>query len=98
MIFLIATCAFYFGPLSIAYVAVFDRYFLPVVPMAIALVWQGFNTTVLSAVPGQTFLLRPIGIAAGFLSLLLLLGLLRGGHARLPRLEPGALVGGPASR
>ena len=72
-IFLIGTCAFYYGPLSLAYLPLFDRYFLPVVPMAIALVWQGFNTTVPSAVPRPTFLLRPIGIGAGFLSLLLLL-------------------------
>jgi Dolichyl-phosphate-mannose-protein mannosyltransferase len=73
VVLLIATGAFYFGPLAIADVAVYDRYYLPVVPIAIALVWQSFDTTVLSAVPRQAFRLRPIGIAAGLLSLLLLL-------------------------
>ena len=48
-IFLIGTCAFYYGPLSLAYLPLFDRYFLPVVPMAIASVWQGFSATVPSA-------------------------------------------------
>ncbi len=73
VVFLITTCAFYFGPLSLVYVALFDRYFLPMVPMAIALIWLGFRTTVLRAVPGQTLLVRPIGIALGLLSLLVLL-------------------------
>jgi len=72
-IFLIATCAFYYGPPSLFYLPLFDRYFLPVVPLAIALVWLGFNTTVLSEEPRPAFPLRPIGIAAGLLSLLLLL-------------------------
>jgi hypothetical protein len=72
VIFLITTCASYYGPLSIAYVPSIDRYFLPIVPTAIVLIWQSFDTTVLLAMPRQTFVLRPIGIAAGLLCLSLL--------------------------
>jgi hypothetical protein len=41
--------------------------------MAIALIWQGFDTTVHSTMPRPILLLGSIGIAAGHLSLLLFL-------------------------
>jgi hypothetical protein len=70
---LIATSACSFGPPALIYLPLFDRYFLPIVPMAIALIWQGFNTPGLAPVPRPNILVRPIRIAAGLLSLLLLL-------------------------
>jgi hypothetical protein len=72
-ILLIATSACSFGPPALIYLPLFDRYFLPIVPMAIALIWQGFNTPGLAPVPRPNILVRPIRIAAGLLSLLLLL-------------------------
>jgi Dolichyl-phosphate-mannose-protein mannosyltransferase len=68
-ILLIATCALFFGPFLFTNIPLFDRYFLTVVPLAIALIWLGITTTVASEVPGPAFVLRPIGIAAGLLSL-----------------------------
>jgi hypothetical protein len=72
-IFLIATCAFSYGPPALAYLPLFDRYFLPVIPMAIVLIWQGFAVSGLASAPKSTFRAHPVGMAMGLSSLLLLL-------------------------
>ena len=71
-ILLIVTCVLFIGPLLFTYIPMFDRYYLPAVPMAIALICLGADITTAPEVPRTPFLLRPIGIAAGVLGLLCL--------------------------
>ena len=68
-----ATAAFYYGPPCLAYLPVFDRYYLTLIPVAMVLIWQGFRTTGLAALTGATVVYRPAGIAAGLIGLMALL-------------------------
>jgi dolichyl-phosphate-mannose-protein mannosyltransferase len=72
VVFLIATCAFYNGPISLSFLIVYDRYLLGILPLALALVWEGVCTERRKE-PGALFDLRPIGVAAGLVSLMLYL-------------------------
>ncbi len=72
-ILLLVTSAFFCGPPTIAHHPQFDRYYLPATPMVIGLIWMAIHSKMVSEVPRSTFLLRPIGLIAGLLGLVLLL-------------------------
>ena len=64
VIFIIVTSLFYAGPLTFAYVAMYDRYFLVWVPFALVLVWEGLGRGIAPAETPLPFRLRPLGLAS----------------------------------
>ena len=49
VIFMIVTCLFYAGPLTFAYMGLYDRYILVWVPFALILIWEGLGRGVAPA-------------------------------------------------
>ena len=69
-VLLIATCAFYQGAASFSFLFLYDRYMLGILPLALALIWEGWRTDE-GEYPDAPFRLRPIGVAAGLVGLVL---------------------------
>ncbi len=68
MVFLVVVCVVYFGPVAIAYHPMFDRYFVGLVPFAIALVVEAMDSDRAALRPGTVILaafLASIGLAFG---------------------------------
>jgi hypothetical protein len=70
VVFLIATCSFYTGPIILSFLPLWDRYPFGIMPLALALIGKGVCSAGREE-PEAPFQLRPIGLAAGLVCLML---------------------------
>ena len=68
VIFMIVTCLFYAGPLTFAYMGLYDRYILVWVPFALILIWEGLGRGVAPADTPLPLRLHPLGFASALVA------------------------------